>query len=119
MKPRVAPSCWLRFDLPIPTGFMQSKLTVIDFFDGAGGLSFGFARADFAVEVIDRRGVSSTPLWQAAADTREWVIPGRLDGPEGVPSGHIRPGAAVGGRSYPARAGAERRRAEPLTWLGA
>ena len=30
---------------------MQSKLTVIDFFAGAGGLSFGFARAVFAVEV--------------------------------------------------------------------
>ena len=60
MKPRVAPSCWLRFDLPIPTGFMQSKLTVIDFFDGAGGLSFGFARADFAVEVaVDKCAVAS------------------------------------------------------------
>ena len=27
--------------------------------------------------------------------------PGRLTGPEGTPSGHIRPGAAAGGRNHP------------------
>ena len=38
---------------------MQSKLTVIDFFAGAGGLSFSFARADFAVEVaVDKCAVA-------------------------------------------------------------
>ena len=46
---------------------MQSKPTVIDFFAGAGGLSLGFARASFQVEMaVDNCAV--------ALETHRWNL---------------------------------------------